>query len=79
MTAQLHGIDELAQAVALMRLMHETGGTAHLSGPALAAVLAEYDRRGSMEQRARSLAATQGLDGAAMTYAHAGRFVLGVA
>lgn len=73
------GIDELARTVALMRLMHETGGTAHLTGAALASVLAEYDRRESMEQRARSLAATQGLDGAARTYAHAGRYVLGLA
>lgn len=73
------GIDELANTVALMRLMHETGGTVHLTGLALAELLAEYDRRGAMQQRARTLAATPGLDGAARTYAHAGRYILGVA
>jgi hypothetical protein len=44
-----------------------------------AALLGVIARLQPMEQRARALAATPGLDGAAMTYQHAGRYVLGVA
>lgn len=47
--------------------------------PAVVELETELNELRAMRTRARQLAATQGLGGAAMTYAHAGRYVLGLA
>jgi hypothetical protein len=53
--------------------------TATLAEQLTDAERAELNELRAMQGRARQLAATRELDGAARTYAHAGRYVLGLA
>lgn len=46
--------------------------------PTLAEVMTELNELRAMRQRARHLSVTPGLGGAAKTYAHAGKYVLGI-